>query len=355
MYITAVSLNDSRCVPKSEVNRYALSAKTVGTVTAAGYSVPLTASNASVSTWNSCVTGEGSPAGTDDTEDPPPGAPVCGLRLDDVKVAFGDVTVGSVALTGLSATNVGVVRVTSTSDNEGTIEPGGLQLSITGAIDGVESMLNVANSSPWKVSIGTDTVTLGGDIDVVTGAVGSTPVVTKASVNIAAVTATPAQVACAAATPRDRLFGFEERAQWASTDAALSWVDAAKTQGCSAIAVFGQNFMGINSDRFSTSGLALASALDVDLFIPTNQPNPFWFGELQMNLSCPSGDVYDQYIGEVPLTGRSKGEFSTLRFPLPAAVTTTLLRGLNDCSLRLGLNVNQTDENWILDNMRFAP
>jgi hypothetical protein len=74
-----------------------------------------------------------------------------------------------------------------------------------------------------------------------------------------------------------------------------------------------------------------------------------------MYLSCPSGNVFNQYIGQVELTGKPQNAFSTLRFPLPTDVRNTLLRNLNDCFFSYALNVNQTNRTWILDNLRFTP
>ena len=74
-----------------------------------------------------------------------------------------------------------------------------------------------------------------------------------------------------------------------------------------------------------------------------------------MHLSCPSGGVSNQYIGQVELTGKPLNQYSTLRFSLPQAVRTTLARQLNDCSFTLSLNVNPTGNTWILDRLRFTP
>ena len=114
--------------------------------------------------------------------------------------------------------------------------------------------------------------------------------------------------------------------------------------------------MSIASARFSTADLTLNTAASVDLFIPSNQPNPSWLGALQMYLTCPSANVFNQYIGQVELTGKPTNHFSTLRFPLPGQTVSTLTQSpANQCYFSLGLNVNQTGQTWILDNLRFTP
>jgi hypothetical protein len=65
--------------------------------------------------------------------------------------------------------------------------------------------------------------------------------------------------------------------------------------------------------------------------------------------------VFNQYIGEVELTGLPQAAFSSLRFPLPPATVATLQRGLQACKFSFALNVNATGQTWELDNLRFTP
>jgi hypothetical protein len=127
------------------------------------------------------------------------------------------------------------------------------------------------------------------------------------------------------------------------------------TQGCGALGVAGQGFMPIVSSPFSTTGLSLKPALSVDLFIPPNQPNLFYLGALQMYLTCPASNVFNQYIGQVELTGKPLNHYSTLRFPLPSATSATLAVPQDGCFLGFALNVNPTGQSWLLDNLRFTP
>jgi hypothetical protein len=167
--------------------------------------------------------------------------------------------------------------------------------------------------------------------------------------------ATPQAAACTTETGIQRLFGFEEVQSWSSSQAQLSLVTAPVREGCGALGVRGQGYMPVASDPFSTRGLATAAALSVDLFIPNGQPNPSWLGALQMYLSCPSANVFNQYIGQAELTGKPQNVYSTLRFPLPSATLQTLAQPLDDCSFTFALNVNATGNTWILDRLRFTP
>ena len=64
--------------------------------------------------------------------------------------------------------------------------------------------------------------------------------------------------------------------------------------------------------------------------------------------------MFNNYIGQVELTGLPQNQYSTLRFPLPSSTVSTLTTQLNDCSFTLAINVNATGKNWLFDNLRFT-
>jgi len=161
---------------------------------------------------------------------------------------------------------------------------------------------------------------------------------------------------CATASAINRLLGFEDSADFSSAQALLSTVSSPRTQGCAALGVRGQGYMTINTVSFSTTSLPpVTPNLRVDLFIPTNQPNPSWLGALQAYLSCPSANLNNVYLGQVELTGKPVGAFATLPFSLSSSIVQTLKGSFSDCSFSFALNVNQTGQTWILDNLRFVP
>jgi hypothetical protein len=192
-------------------------------------------------------------------------------------------------------------------------------------------------------------------VDCLLGIVASgDPLTVSVTFGLAGTPSTTATKACATASPRDRLFGFEDVQSWSSTVAALSHVTSPVTQGCGSLGIQGQGYMPINCSPFVASDLTLNSALSVDLFIPNNQPNQNYLGALQMYLTCPSLNAFNEYIGQAELTGKPQNAYSTLRFPLPSQVTNTLNQGASDCSWAFALNANQTNKTWILDNLRFT-
>jgi hypothetical protein len=230
-----------------------------------------------------------------------------------------------------------------------------LTFAVNGKMNGADAVFFASNNAPMRVDVTTPAFRLTGQLALDNLGPGGSSLPITVGVDTRGTPATAATSACASASGRARLFGFEDVQAWSSSQAALSLVTSPVTQGCGALGVRGQGFMSINGAAFTTSGLVTNSAASVDLFIPTNQPNPSWLGALQMYLSCPSGNVFNQYIGQVELTGKPTGRYSTLRFPLPAVTRSTLAQALSDCSFSFALNVNATGQAWSLDNLRFTP
>ena len=113
--------------------------------------------------------------------------------------------------------------------------------------------------------------------------------------------------------------------------------------------------MVANSAPFSTPLAGVTSTLKLDVYVPPGQPNPYWFGAVQLFASCPSAAMNNAYLGQVELTGKPTGAFSALSYTVPSTVQTTLLGAHNDCFFSVALNVNQTPTPVVLDNLRFTP
>jgi hypothetical protein len=234
------------------------------------------------------------------------------------------------------------------------VAPGGLRLRLEGQMNGVDSVFRLVSTSPFRVDV-TSAFRLRGTFLLDGLGPNGTSLPITVTVDASAPPATPQDTTCAVESSLDRLFGFEDVQSWTSTAASLSLVTAPVRQGCGALGVAGQGYMPIVGAPFTTRGLATNTALSVDLFIPKGQPNPSWLGTLQMYLTCPSASVFNQYIGQVELTGKPVGQYSTLRFPLPSATRTTLGQPIDDCSFSFALNVNATGNKWLLDKLRFTP
>jgi hypothetical protein len=333
--------NSGSCLPVGSPPSaliYAMPIANIGTATAAGTTVTLTSVGGFAAGRQNCSEG-------------------CVSTVDRLSINLADRTVSGHQVTSVAVSNVQPITLLGVPDPDSgfvSVPTGGIRLIAKGRIDGIDSTFVMQNEKPWLASLTPALLRLQGPLDmVVTDASGhQLPITIPISLSAPAGNAQTA--ACAGLSPVGRLFGFEDPANWRSTNAALSFISSPITQGCGALGIAGQGYIPILGGIFSNSDLAVSSALSVDLFIPSNQPNPFYLGAVQMYLTCPSGAVFNQYIGQVELTGKPTNRFSTLRFPLPAATLSTLGQPLKDCHFDFALNVNQTGQNWILDNLRFT-
>jgi hypothetical protein len=276
--------------------------------------------------------------------------------LDSFRADVADLTISGVQVSKVTIALRNSAPLVPSTDPDATlpvVKAHGLAFLLRGLVGGVDSILLAENDRAWTVDP-SSTFRLQGTLVFRSVDQSGHLLPITVSANITGAPASPQVTACANLSSRDRLFGFEDVQSWTSSQAALSLVTTPLTQGCGALGITGQGYMPITGASFPTSGLSVTPAMSVDLFVPSSQPNPFWTGALQAYLSCPSGGVSNQYIGQVELTSKPENAFSTLRFPLPSGVSNTLNRGLSDCFFSFALNVNPTNRTWILDNLRFT-
>jgi len=339
LQLSSVVTNSSDCPLKSGATgalTYGLAARDIGTLSGGGANVTLTSVGGSARGRINCSEG-------------------CVSTLDRIEMKLADRTVLGVPVTNIVVTNTQPVSFYGVPDVDSgayPLPPRGLNLVATAKVAGVDSFFTFQNNGQWRVRITPSDLHVEGPLNLVVSDAAGRPLQISGSLSGDGAITPPG---CGSLPPTARIFGFENLQDWRSSAATLSSVTSPTTQGCAALGAAGQGYFSIAGASFSTSGLAVQPALSVDLFVPSHQPNPFWIGAAQMFLSCPSGGVTNQYIGQIELTGKPQDQYSTLRFPLPAVTQSTLRRALNDCAFTFTLNVNPTGRTWIFDNLRFTP
>jgi len=145
------------------------------------------------------------------------------------------------------------------------------------------------------------------------------------------------------------ILGFENASQWHGPGQ-LS-VSSARTEGDFSLATRPSNYSVYESDPFAFSGKA--RQVLVDLQLPTTQPNPWWYGAVQLYLESPSANVYNAYVGQVELTGRPLGVFNTLKFDVPDWISSRIAGGgFQDLKIKIAINVPGSPGVYLLDNLR---
>ncbi len=152
------------------------------------------------------------------------------------------------------------------------------------------------------------------------------------------------------------ILGFESATDWHTTSGTLTRVTSPKTQGAAAVQISGNGYAELTNIRPLTSNdLTVTARFLVDLFIPTLQVNPYWMGQLQLFLTCPSRTIFHEFAGQKDLTGLSKGAFHTIEIAVPANLWTALQGSFTDLTLGIALNVDMGCGPHVFDNARFLP
>jgi RHS repeat-associated protein len=150
---------------------------------------------------------------------------------------------------------------------------------------------------------------------------------------------------------------FDALGRWSigqGATATIVGLNANHTQGSKSLEVAGQNYIPINSIRMASLGSVGPLAL-LDIMLPTQQGNPFWFGSVQLLVSAPSVGINNAFLGQVELTGFPLATWQTLGFQLTDDQVTRLSGSYTDLTFTVALNVpfNETGH-YLFDNLRFS-
>ncbi len=150
------------------------------------------------------------------------------------------------------------------------------------------------------------------------------------------------------------VFGFEDPAQWNSTVALSS--STTHTQASTSLGVKAKGNTEVTSVALP-SLTGVTSKLGFDLLLPTAQPNPFWYGLVQVLVSVPSKGINNLFLGQQELTGKPLNQFLPVEFTLPPSLVSTLeAGGYSDFQLKIVANVpSDATGTYLFDNLRFLP
>jgi hypothetical protein len=345
LWIEQVVLGSDFCnmppAPTQSALTYSLPPAPIGSVSAAGLSVTMSATQGSARIVTSCANGSCQPS-----------------SLSSLQAKLADTNILGVSLTNTSLRSRGTSPVVMVDDPDGPkpgFAPGTLSFVLEGTVAGIASRYVIGNDTSVTLDATSSHLNLRGAFRFQDVTSQGRPLPVTAFISLDGAPSTGTTASCTNATSLARLFGFETLGDWTSGQASLSLVTSPVTQGCAALAVAGQGYMTVEGRTFANSKVAVQPAVSVDLFVPSSQPNPYWTGALQLFLTCPSRAVYNQYVGQVELTGKPQNQYSTLRYALPSGLADALRKAADDCRFSLALNVNPTGRTWLLDNLRLTP
>lgn len=153
------------------------------------------------------------------------------------------------------------------------------------------------------------------------------------------------------------ILGFENMDLWRFTNGTTGILTNEYkflTEGIASLSVTGNGYQRLNSPNMSTVLLYDKSKMNVDVFVGTTQPNPYWIGQLQLYINCPSSGIYEMFIGSINFSSSNIGKFNTISFNLPTSVRNVLRGDYDDFSISFALNTNYGSGPYLLDNVVFS-
>ena len=145
-----------------------------------------------------------------------------------------------------------------------------------------------------------------------------------------------------------QIAGFESLQGWTATSGTLSQ-STTHSQGSYSLGLVGNGWVELRSQPMT---LTAAGYLAVDLELPTQQPNPNYYGQIEAFVDGPG--VNHQYLGYFGLTGLPLGSFVTANFTVPSALLSQL-KGISSMQISHDITIPSGESNpYLFDNLRFV-
>jgi hypothetical protein len=173
-------------------------------------------------------------------------------------------------------------------------------------------------------------------------------------------------VTLAQAQPPDSndVLGFETTTGWtmaaSATPGTVVVLTPQRTQGSAAFAVANpSNLIKLISQPVSSAAAALlgigelGGQFRLDVLVPSQQGNQNNAGYIQLYVTSPSRGLSKVAVAQVTLNSVAAGTYSTLGFPIPAAVRNALSASFNDLTFEFNISSpGKITGTYLLDNLR---
>jgi DNA-binding protein YbaB len=154
----------------------------------------------------------------------------------------------------------------------------------------------------------------------------------------------------------DSILSFEDVSKWSSSQVSLSTSTVQKSHLQRALRIDNvPAWFQVISVPFSSATIASPqSKMRVDVWLPTNQPNLSWYGQVQLFVTIMSAGIENLSIGPIQFNGLATGRFNTIEFALPANVKNAIDGTHDDVRINLTFNVAAGPGPYYIDNIRFV-
>jgi lysophospholipase L1-like esterase len=160
-----------------------------------------------------------------------------------------------------------------------------------------------------------------------------------------------------ATSTNEAILGFEDPTAWSVTQGTMPppTPSSEHTEGAFSLAVNPSGYGVLKSAPLAVLS-GVTGAISYDLFVPSAQANPYWFGATQLYVNCPSRGVFNAFVGQTELTGLETNRFHTMAFSISNRGTLAALdHGCADLWFSIALNVPWNERGtYRLDNLQVA-
>jgi hypothetical protein len=148
-----------------------------------------------------------------------------------------------------------------------------------------------------------------------------------------------------------RVLGFEPNSDWSVSGGTISHSFSTRSQGNTSLQVTPNGYTVVASVPM-TSLAPIGEKVSFDLWVPSAQPNPGWWGAVQLYVSAPSLGLYNSFVGQKELLGLTPDQFNKIEFTLDGGVRTLLdSSGYSDLTFSIALNLPSGASAHYLDNL----
>jgi hypothetical protein len=158
----------------------------------------------------------------------------------------------------------------------------------------------------------------------------------------------PIERVTAALTTPAQVMGFEDPALWSATQGVKS-ASTDHIQGTQALGIKTFVFTALTSVPLATLS-GVTSTLQLDVKPPAA---PAW-GQVQLFVSIPSRNINNLPLNAVSIVNYPSTQYTTLSYAIPSNIVTALKQSYTDLTFGITINAPQTDQNFLLDNLRFS-
>jgi len=145
------------------------------------------------------------------------------------------------------------------------------------------------------------------------------------------------------------VLGFETLDGWNLSQGQKA-LTSTHSEGQQAFSLSVGGWSELESVALSSLGKA-PETVSVDIELPKKQANVWWYGAVQLYVSLPSRGLYNRYVGQNELTGKSLDQFLTLSFPVPADIQQALSTTYSDLKLKFAINVPTGNGPYLIDHV----